>query len=61
MTYTTYNTLNESLKTKKSEIVKVRIANVNGNIRKLITAKKANGKRTYSVIQFENGQFSTAS
>jgi len=61
MAYTTYNTLNESLKTKKSEILNVRILNVKGNNRKIITAKKANGKRTYSIVQYENGQFSTAS
>jgi hypothetical protein len=56
----TFNTIEASLKTNKAIIVKSKNFNYNGLNRVSLTVQKANGKRLYNVVQYENGSFSSA-
>lgn len=55
-----YNTIEESLKTNHvATIISEKTFNVNGNDRVMIRARKANGKKEYMIVQYENGCFSS--
>ena len=54
-----YNTIEQALETKKAVVLSIKEYNHNGEDRKLIRAKKANGKRSYMVVQYGNGLFSS--
>jgi hypothetical protein len=56
----TFNTIEAALKTNKAIIVKSKNFNFNGLNRVSLTVQKANGKRLYNVVQYENGSFSSA-
>jgi hypothetical protein len=56
-----YNTIEQSLNTKKVNIISVKNVEINGNTPKMISVQKANGKKSFLVVQYENGLYSSAS
>ncbi len=57
----TYSTLQQSLKTPfEPIIVASREFTYNGNVRKSLTVKKARGRRFYTVVRYETGNYSEA-
>jgi len=56
----TFKTLDQAMKTKKAEILKIEDYEYKGFNRQSITAKKAKGKRSYNVVRYENGLYSEA-
>ena len=55
-----FDTLEQAMKTKKAVVLNIEEYEHKGNQRKSIKAKKSKGKRSYNVIQYENGKFSEA-
>ena len=56
----TYSTINESMKTNNPvTIISEKEFSYKGNDRVMMIVKKANGKKHYSVIKYENGTYST--
>ena len=55
-----FKTLEDSLQTKKAVIVEQREYVYLGITRQWIKARRANGKKVYTVFQYENGLFSSA-
>ena len=56
----TYQTLEQSLKTKSVVIISSESYDHKGEKRNWIKARKANGKKVFSVAQYGNGMFSEA-
>ena len=56
----TYPTLEQAMKTKKAVVLSTEDFQHQGQLRKSIRARKAQGKRVYYVTQYENGLFSEA-
>jgi hypothetical protein len=56
----TYETLEQALKTKLAVIISTESYDHKGNTRNWIKARKANGKKVFSIAQYENGRFSEA-
>ncbi len=57
----TYDTIENALKTNQpAVIIKETPYNHLGNDRLSIKARKAKGKRVYTVVKYENGRYSTA-
>lgn len=55
----TYSTITAAMKSNNPVIVSTREINVNGNDRKMHRVRKANGKKVYMVVEYENGTFSS--
>ena len=56
----TFETLEQSLKTKNAEVINTEYYKHDGVSRKSIKVKKSKGERVYTVIQYESGLFSSA-
>tara|TARA_R110002126_G_scaffold248868_1_gene391649 strand:- start:306 stop:482 length:177 start_codon:yes stop_codon:yes gene_type:complete len=56
----TYQTLEQSLKTKSVKVINVEAFEHNGQTRSWIKVMKANGKKVFRVTQYSNGLFSEA-
>lgn len=56
----TFETLEQSLETKKAVIVDATEFDHKGKQRQSLRVKKANGKKIYMVVRYENGRYSTA-
>ena len=55
----THETLKQALGTNLEPVViKTREFEFNGNTRQSLTVKKANGKKLYLVVKYENGRYS---
>ena len=55
-----YQTLEQSLKTKKVKIISVESYEHKGTSRNWVKVMKANGKKVFRVTQYSNGTFSEA-
>ncbi len=55
-----YNTLEQSLKTNKAVIVSASEYVYQGLNRQILKVRKLNGKRLYSFVRYESGQYSSA-
>ena len=56
----TYQTLEQSLKTKAVKVISIEDYEHKGHARKSIKVMKANGKKVFRVVQYSNGLFSEA-
>ena len=56
-----HTSIEQALETNlPAQIISQRSFTHKGNDRVMMTVKKARGKRTYMVVRYENGEFSTA-
>ena len=55
----TYLTLSSAMKSNDPVIVSTRDFKANGTDRKMHRVQKANGKKVYMVVEYENGMFSS--
>ena len=56
----TYSTLEQALKTKLAVITAISTYEHKGAARKSLKVRKSNGKKIFTVIQYENGLYSEA-
>ena len=56
----TYKTLEQALKTKKAVVISIEDYEHKGAKRQSIKARKANGKKVYNVVFYEEGRYSEA-
>ena len=55
----TYSTISEAMQSKNPVIVNTKEVKFNGKDRKWHRVQKANGKKLYMIVEYENGQFSS--